>query len=87
MCVHNGFSYINPYKKPSFCLINKIKICILAIKYRLNMLQSRNPKKLSNKDTRDDALISLRMGNKIDIKGGWRKGTCRRPALALLGLS
>ena len=41
----------------------------LAIKGRITMLQSIDPKKLSNKEIlREDARISLR-------RGGWREGT------------
>jgi hypothetical protein len=37
------------------------------------MLQSTDPKKLSNEeDPREDAWFSLRRGTKIDIGSGWR---------------
>jgi hypothetical protein len=40
------------------------------------MLQSTDLKKLSNKEgSREDACISLRRGNKINNRGGWREGT------------
>ena len=39
------------------------------------MLQSTDPKKLSNKKgPRRDISISLRVRNRKDIRGGWRKG-------------
>jgi len=47
---------------------------ILAIKYRVTILYSTYPKKVSNKEgPKEDALISLRRGNKIDIRGEWRE--------------
>ena len=40
------------------------------MKYRLNIVQYRDTKKVSNKEgPREDVLISLRMGNNIDIGG------------------
>jgi hypothetical protein len=40
------------------------------------MLQSTEPKKLSNKEgPRVDAWISLRWGNRIEFGGGWKEGT------------
>jgi hypothetical protein len=48
----------------------------LAIKYRIPMLQSTDPKKLSNSEgPREDVWISLRRGNKIVIWSGWRERT------------
>jgi hypothetical protein len=39
------------------------------------MLQSTDPKKLSNKEgPRRDISISLRVRNRKDIRGRWRKG-------------
>jgi hypothetical protein len=41
---------------------------ILAIKNRISLLQCTDPKKLNNKEgSREDALISLRRGNKTVI--------------------
>jgi hypothetical protein len=49
---------------------------ILAIKYRIPMPCSADPKKLSKKEGRtENAWISLGMGNKTLIGGKWRKGT------------
>jgi len=40
------------------------------------MLQSTDPKKLSNKESlKEDVGISLRRRNKIDIVNGWREQT------------
>ena len=49
---------------------------ILVIKYRITMLQSTDPKKPNTKEgPRKSGWIFLRRRNKIDIWGGWRKGT------------
>jgi hypothetical protein len=49
---------------------------ILSIKYRIFMLQSIDPKKSNSKESpREDAFISLRRGNKIDVGGTWIKDT------------
>jgi hypothetical protein len=49
---------------------------ILAIKFLITMLQSTDPKKLSNwKGPRKDAWISRRSRNKIDIWSSWKKVT------------
>jgi hypothetical protein len=40
------------------------------------MLQSTDPMKLSNKESpKEEALISVRRGNKIDITSDWREKT------------
>ena len=45
------------------------------MKYRIPLLQPTDPKKLNNKEgLREDACISLRMGNKI-FNREWREGT------------
>ena len=50
--------------------------CILAIKYRIPMLHSTDPKKLNKKEGPSaDAWILLKRGNKIVIRGRWREGT------------
>jgi hypothetical protein len=53
---------------------------ILAIKYKITSLQSTYPKKSNNREgSREDGLIFLRRGNKIDISSGWRDGSgCER---------
>jgi hypothetical protein len=49
---------------------------IVAKKYRIPMLYSKDPKKLNKKKSpTKDALISLRRGNKILIGDRWREGT------------
>lgn len=48
----------------------------ISIKYRIIILQSTDPKTLSNKKgSREDDWTSLRRGNQIDVRGGWMEGT------------
>jgi hypothetical protein len=48
---------------------------ILAIKYRITMLQYTDPETPHNKEVpRDDAQVSLRRGSKTEIGSRWKEG-------------